>query len=440
MRTEPPVATFLAILVAAALLLWPAFWNGYPLVFSDSGTYLTQAIEHYAGWDRPIFYSLFLLPLHMKVTTWPAIAAQALVVAHLLHLLRRSLLPAASVWWLVPLAAMLAVFSPLPWLTSQLMPDVFTGVVVLTLALLIAPAARLSVGERISLVALATLAIAVHQSHVLLAAALLIVLLPMRRSRLSVLWGMTPLVLAGLALVSVNLLAFGRASVSPFGNVFVLTRVIYDGPGLDVLRRDCPAAGWRLCPFIGRMPGLADDFLWRADGPVVQAGGAKLVSRDADAIIRAALLAEPGTELLAFTENSARQLVRFGSGDGLHSWPETVAPRIARHFPQFENAAFNNSRQSAGALKVPGWLQTLHTAAGLAGIAGCCALLLAAPRRHPAATYAAIVLIALVVNAVVTGGLSGPHDRYQSRVMWLPPLVAILGAASLRRVTVPAFG
>jgi hypothetical protein len=440
MLSERRHATIFALLFAAVLLLWPAFWNGYPLVFSDTGTYLTQAVEHYAGWDRPVFYSLFLLPLHMTVTTWPVIAVQALVLAHLLHLLRRSLLPGRSVWWLVPIAATLTVCSPLPWLSSQLMPDLFTGVVVLTVAMLALPGDRFSIAERIWLVVLAGFSIAVHQSHVLLAAVLLLVLLPWRRCRLSVAWCMAPLILAVIALTSVNLLAFGRASVSPFGNVFLLARVIYDGPGLDILRRDCPAAGWRLCPFIGSMPALSDDFLWRSDGPVAQAGGAKLVSRDANAIISAALVAEPGTELRAVVKNSARQLVRFATGDGLQSWPNTVAPGIDRHFPRFENVAFNKSRQSANELRLPDWLQALHTAAGLVGIAGCCALLLAAPRRHSATIYAASVLVALLANAVITGGLSGPHDRYQSRIMWLPPLVAVLGASSLRRSAVPAFG
>jgi len=48
-------------------------FNGYPLVFSDTGTYLSQAVHHYLGWDRPVFYSLFLLPLHLTLTTWPVI-------------------------------------------------------------------------------------------------------------------------------------------------------------------------------------------------------------------------------------------------------------------------------------------------------------------------------------------------------------------------------
>ena len=40
--------------------------------------------------------------------------------------------------------------------------------------------------------------------------------------------------------------------------------------------------------------------------------------------------------------------------------------------------------------------------------------------------------LALLVNAAVTGGLSMPHDRYQSRIMWLPPLVLLLSLPRLR--------
>ena len=446
MRTEGRTATVVAIALAATSLLWPALWNGYPLVYSDTGTYLSQAIEHYLGWDRPIFYSLFLLPLHLTLTTWPAIAVQALLVAHVLHLVRRALLPDASVWWLLPLAGAMTVTTSLPWFTSQLMPDVFTGVLVLVLALQIFATERLSHRERIWLMALAAFMIAAHQSHVLLASLLLVVLLPLRGlAGATALRSVAPLALAMVALISVNLFAFGRASLSPYGNVFLLTRVIYDGPGADVLRRDCPASGWRLCAFIDRLPATADDFLWRNDGPVVQAGGAKLVSREADAIIAAALQAEPGRELQALARNVAQQLALFATGDGLQPWSGTVTPWIEREFPGFEAAAYAAARQNSGRLDVPVWLQALHVTAALAGVAGCVALLLTAPRitnksdhgQPPVVGFAAAILLALLANAAITGCLSGPHDRYQSRVMWLPPLVAVLGIASLRTVTNP---
>jgi hypothetical protein len=438
-RTEGRSDTFVAIALAATLLLWPALWNGYPLVFSDTGTYLAQAIEHYVGWDRPVFYSLFLLPLHMTLTTWPAIVVQALLIAHVLHLVRRTLLPQASVWWLVPLAGAMSVASSLPWIASQLAPDVFTGVLVLVLALLIFVPDRLALGERIWLVAFAAFMIATHLSHVLLAFLLLVVLLPFRPGGTTVVRSIAPLALAVIALVSVNLLAFGRASLAPFGNMFLLTRVIYDGPGMDALRRDCPSSGWRLCAFIDRMPTIEDDFLWREDGPVAQVGGAKLVSSEANAIIGAALRAEPSSELLAFAHNSMRQLARFATGDGLQPWPATVTPVIQRDFPQIEMSTYATSRQTVGGLTVPGWMQTLHIVTALAGVAGCCAMLLTS-RHHPSSGFAAAALLALLANAAITGGLSGPHDRYQSRIMWLPPLVAVIGVASLRRpVLAPAF-
>jgi drug/metabolite transporter superfamily protein YnfA len=430
MWTDRRTGTVVAIMLSAALLLWPAFWNGYPLVFADTGTYLSQAIERYAGWDRPIFYSLFLLPLHLTLTTWPVIAVQALLVAHVLHLVRRTLLPEASAFWLLPLSAVMALLTSLPWFTAPIMPDVFTGLLVLVLVLLVRCPDDLSGLETVWLSALAAVMIAAHQSHVPLALVLLAALLPLS-GRMTP-WGVAPLALAVIALVSVNLLAFGRPSLSPFGNVFLLTRVIYDGPGADVLRRDCPAAGWRLCAFVDRLPPIADDFLWRKDGPVVSAGGAKLVSQEADAIIAAALRPEPGRELLAFARNTARQLAMFATGDGLQAWPETVTPVIARDFPQRETNAYLGARQSGGGLPIPAALQTLHVATALAGIGGCILLLCVGRRGKPSA-FAAAVLLALLANAAITGGLSGPHDRYQSRIMWLPST-----KASARRACLPA--
>ena len=100
------------VALAALLMLWPALLNGYPLVFADTGTYLSQAIDRSLGWDRPVFYSFFLLPLHMQLTTWPVIVAQALLTAWLLHLLRRCVLPSTSAWWLVPVVAFCASLSP----------------------------------------------------------------------------------------------------------------------------------------------------------------------------------------------------------------------------------------------------------------------------------------------------------------------------------------
>jgi hypothetical protein len=410
-------------------------------VFADTGTYLSQSIERHLGWDRPVFYSLFALPLHMAWTTWPVIAAQALLAAHTLHLVRRALVPDISTWWLLFGTGLLSLATSLPWFASQLMPDIFTGLLPLVIALLVLVPERMSRRERIWLVLFAAFMTAAHQSHVSLAAGVLLVLLPPRRrlgatslARFGVLTALSPLVLAMVAMVAVNAVAFGRLSPSPFGNVFFLARVIYDGPGADALRRECPQAGWRLCRFIDQLPSNSDDFLWRRDGPVARAGGAKQVSGEADAIIAAALRAAPSAEARAFLRNCLSQLVRFASGDGLEAWPDTVTPVIERDFPALERSAYAAARQTRGGIAVPEWMQPLHLACTIAGVLICTATLpIALRRRDVAGGFMIAVLLALLGNAAITGGLSGPHDRYQSRVMWLPPALALLASAGLLR-------
>ncbi|HEY6434508.1 MAG TPA: hypothetical protein VIZ17_21235 [Acetobacteraceae bacterium] len=429
-----------SVALAALLLLWPAMVNGYPLVFSDTGTYLSQAIHHYLGWDRPIFYSLFLLPLHMRLTTWPVVCVQALLAAHMLHLVRRTLRPEWPAWSVVPLAGLLAFASPLPFVAAELMPDLFTSLLVLCLALLIFVPDRLSGRERLWLLGLAVFTMTAHLSSLPLALALLGLLTPLRRSlgacvplgRRGVVRLVAAPILAATAMIAVNVAGYRATSVAPFGNIFVLARVLYDGPGLRVLARDCPRAGWRLCEYVGMFPPTADDFLWRADSPLYQAGGAKLISNEADAIIAAAVRAEPVRELDAVLENGARQLALFSTGDGLQPWPVSVTPWIERDFPAFERAEYEQARQTEGRKILPDWMPAVHAAVGVTGLIVCLALLPGAlRRRQPVAGFVLAMLLALLGNALITGGLSGPHDRYQSRLMWLPALIGVLALPPL---------
>ena len=409
--------------LAAATLLWPAVWNGYPIVFADTGTYLSQAIHHYIGWDRPPFYSLAILPLHLTWSLWPVVIAQAALATWVLSLLWRAFAGGRSDWCFAGMVCLLAVATPLPWLVSTVMPDLLTPLLVLVMGLL--AWARLSRRQVWTLGALAAFMIAAQQSSVLLAGSLLT--LGLGRSRALVL----PLLVATAALITVNVAAFGRLSLSPFGNVFLLARVIYDGPGRAVLQRDCPTQAWRLCPWRDRLPADSDDFLWRPDSPVILAGGHKVVSTDADAIIRAALRDQPVSELRAVARNGWAQLARFASGDGLQAWPAQVDPWMDR---DFHSGAYHAARQQQGTLAVPDWLAVGHQAAAVLGIISAAVILLT--RRRSGDIRARFLLLALLVlplGALITGGLSTPHDRYQSRIVWLPACVSLFVAAGARR-------
>jgi hypothetical protein len=436
-------SSWLVPLPCVLLLIWPALWNGYPIVFADTGTYLSQAMHRYLGWDRPPFYSLLIYPLHFGLTTWPVIVTQACVTVLVLDVTRHAC--GVSRWWLLALTVFLAVGTWLPWIVSELMPDLFTPLLVLLLTVVVFARCRFTAWRRAVMTAAAAFMIATQQSSIPLAAALLIVFIPLRwiAGRLQTgpivphdhaSW-LAPLLAPGMAiaaLVAMNAVGFGRLSISPYGNVFLLARVIYDGPGMTVLRRDCPLRHWLLCPYLDDFPQTADEFLWARSSPILLAGGHKAVSADADAIIHAALRDEP-THLIAATwDNTIEQLTRFASGDGLEPWNIEVNPWIDNYFPIRERAAFHAARQQMGTLSVAPPLAATHFVVALAGIAAALVLLpIAWRRRHVSAWFLAVALLTVPISAAITGGLSSPHDRYQSRIIWLPACVAFLAIPAL---------
>ncbi|MBN9507955.1 MAG: hypothetical protein J0I21_02435 [Alphaproteobacteria bacterium] len=433
-----------AIAAAALLLLWPAAINHYPLVFADTGTYVSQAVERYLGWDRPVFYSFFLLLLHWQLTLWPAIVVQALLAAHTLYLALRAFASNRRLWVVPAVAGVLSATTALPWVAAQITPDLATALLPLVLALLVIVPERLGAGERWWLAAFATGLIVVHLSNVILAPLLLVGLLPLRRilgatARLGaagLLRAGGPWLLALLALSTVNLIGHGRFVPAPYGNIFYLARSIYDGPARMVLERDCAAAGWHVCAVLrAPLPANADDLLWDFDGPLWRDEGTPAaLSAEAGQIIRRAIAEDPREIVGAALANMVMQLRQFTAGDGLSAWPHTVTPVIRRDFPPAEAARYEAALQTLDRLHIPRWLEHVHFAVFVAGLAALLITLTFCLRnRDPLAGLCVAALICLLGNAAITGALSGPHDRYQARVVWLAPFAALAAVAALGR-------
>ena len=62
----------------------------------------------------------------------------------------------------------------------------------------------------------------------------------------------------------------------------------------------------------------------------------------------------------------------------------------------------------------------------------------AARRAWDQASLPAMVLLGLIGNAIICGTFSNHHDRYQSRIVWLPSLVLLLAVTRDRRALQPA--
>ena len=416
----------LAVVGGAVLLIWPALLNGYPILFSDTGGLLDMGLAGDMGWDKPWVYGPFLALTSLGLSLWGSAVAQGLLLSHMLWLAQGLVSPQRPGRHLA-LSAVLAAGTAAPWFAALLMPDVFTPLVVLCLFVLAYGPGRVGRGALVWAGVVGTVAIGSHLSHLILAAGLIAAAgllrwhLPWRPA--------LPLAAALAFLLGSNLVGNGVLAVSPYGSVFALARLVGDGPGRAYVDEACPAAGWRICAWRGRLPADSDEFLWHPNGPVWADGfGPIRYAPEAAKLVPAIIAAHPGAVLQAAVANTLRQLglVRVGDALGAQHLDVALLPRLELYFPAREAAAYRASLQAAdGLAAMAAPFAPLHLAALLAGVAG--NLWVAATRRGPVQGLAVLVLAGLLANAAATGALSGPHDRYQARIAWLvvlPPLLA----------------
>jgi hypothetical protein len=442
--TRMSVQWLAAIVLGAVILCWPAYLNGFPLIYADTANYIGQVKLRSMGWNAPPFYSAFLSTTDLLSTTlWTPILAQGLIASSLLAItldqfgFRRP-------WSLLAACLGLSVFTSLPWVTSQLIADFFTGVAVLSLALL--AFADLSRWQRVYLLLLATFAVAAHQSHIPLAFGLLLAACAIRgwqngrQAALQVFCRIAPAPLLAAALVfSVNLFGLGRPAISPFGNVVLVARMVGDGTALSYLHAACPRAQYRVCAHLDELEPGGTIMLWDRPALWDALGGHKAWVAEADRIVRGTIAYDPGAVIAAAIDNSIQQFAAMQTGETLRPWLRADGPRplIARFYPG-ELAAFDHSRQQTGRLEQdikP--LEALHVAVAWLGVAGLLTCAWLYRRDRLVLGLCLMVLLAAVGNAFITGALSEVQNRYTARLAWVLPLVSCLVLA--RQVRAGAF-
>jgi len=432
------------LLLASVMLSWVALFNRAPLVFADTISYATSAFQREVPGLFSIFYSIFILPLHQGATFWPVVFVQGAILAHLVYLTARTVArDRIGKFEMLLIIAALAGFSSLPWISGEILPDIFTPVVLLGLFLLAFADAELSRAELVYVGALTAFAIATHLSHVPIAAGLILLcvglrVLFLRRLTHIGLWTARltlPLILAIVALIAVNVLSSHKFVLARNSNVFLLAKWIDEGPALSYLKASCPGAGYALCEHLGELEGKSHDELkWAGNSPFHKVGTFDELEPEARKIVLGTLYSRPHEVLGHALLNAGLQLTRFKAGDGLTSeFARWVGEHVGKFYGAEVGRPFIESKQALGELPIPEF-RHLHLI-GLAVGAGLCCWLWMQPNvlTPKLRLLYAFVFTGVVWNAVVTGALSAPYDRYLARVIWLVCFVGLLGLFSLAR-------
>ena len=477
----------LAQALAAITLSLPAWWNGQPFFYPDTPTYLRGAemgVARLASpgrippWVAPatdtapaaeataapargltavndkvvlagrsVYYGALLYASHLAGSLWWAVAAQALAVAWVLHLL------AVRLWGLgtpayLGLVALLAATTPLAVYTGLLMPDVFAGLAVLAVAMLAVHWRGLARADRWLLAGLLLFALASHASHVALALALLLWALVLRW----VLAGWQGLSLPAIGVVAACIAAalgaewgFAQAvtravGAPPLRLPHLTARLVDMGPGTDYLRTHCRLAGgtngpppYAACAFTANYPTAWTDFLFSTDPKrgafaLADAAGKRRLADEQVALALDVLRHDPAGVLGGMALDVPRQLAGFR----VDMWG--YGPReLAMYAGRIPEALFTGMKASRGNGTTA--FNDAFTVLAYASMLAALGLALHWARRRrqgaPACVpqrmeqVAMLAIGGFVANALVCATLASPMDRFQARLAWLPPLLAL---------------
>jgi hypothetical protein len=417
-------------LLAGGILLAPAIWNRFPLIQYDTGGYLARWFEGYLVPSRPGAYGLLLAaaaPAHF----WPVLIVQVAATLWILRLLAGELGAGDRPILLPAMVAILSVTTALPWLTSILLTDIFAGLAVLALYLLVF-GQSVSRPERWGLALLIAFAAATHSATLALVGGL-------ATCAIALAWwdgGRMPFARAGQAAAAAflgvamtlgaNAAVSGQFSFTPGGYAILFGRMLQDGIVSRYLHDHCPERVLKLCPYRAELPLDADTFLW-GGGVFNRLGRFTGLGDEMRTVVLGSLADYPVLQAKSAFVATMSQLGKVATGEGMiESMPHTYG--IMERYTPAVVPDMRAARQQHGELGFEA-INRLHVPIGLLSAVLLPVLIVARRKRTelaPVRLLAAVILLALLGNAVICGALANPHNRYGSRLIWLAPLTLLL--------------
>jgi hypothetical protein len=427
--------TCLFVVLGTIALMLAAFINGYPIVYSDTSTYLASGFELKTPFDRPITYGLFIKLTSLNgVSLWLVIFAQTLLLSFLLFKLLKEIFNGDKFYLLVGLIStiLLALFTSISWTTCQLIPDIFTAILILsTIIILISKAKRI---ELFLFYFLFLLSVSMHMSHPSLIIVILILILILCK------FNFLPLkntlttnriyILIVLAFVSIGIMG---SAFSKSKHVFFMGALVEHGIVKQYLDETCHTKNYKLCAYKDSLPEKAWQFIWSESSPFYKIGGWKETKQEFNEIIINTLTSPKYISL--HIQESAKatfdQLLKFkiGDGNGVFLKGTLLHERISKYVPS-EAPQYERSLQNQSKLNLIDSINIMEEWVIIISLAGVIFLFV---RRmdfnKKFLSLITIILVTIIINAWICGTCCNAIDRLGSKVIWLITFLVLIGFA-----------
>jgi hypothetical protein len=421
-----------AAIAIPILLVAPAIWNVYPLLQWDTGGYLARWYEGYLVPSRSTVFGLYL---HFGEDSafWVNLGIQALATFWILQLTLR-VMGMAEPRRLLAIGIALVLTTALPWLASTLLTDIFTGLSVLALFVMVLHGDSISPIEKGALFAFVAFSASTHSATLALLLGLCglgLVAWPLLRGQISgagLLQGWLSLVAGAGMLLSANFALSGELAWTPGGYGVAFGRMLQDGIVGQYLREHCPRVKFKLCPYRNELPATADRFLW-GSSMFNTLGRFKGMNDEMKTIVQGSLAEYPAWHAQAALVATARQLTMAATGEGTNGWIPHTYGIIERYIPsQLKPMRAANQQRWQLDFTAVNYLHVPVALASMLGLAAIFALRLWRRRRDDLTWLTATVSFAVLGNAFICAVISGPHDRYGARLAWVATFVVLIAA------------
>jgi hypothetical protein len=417
-------------ITTALMLVGPALWNGYPLLQWDTGGYLARWYEGYLVPSRSTVFGLYL---HFGESSnfWFDLGIQALATLWILQLTLRVFGIVGPVR-LSGLTLALVLTTALPWLASTLLTDIFAGLSVLSLFLLVLQGHKISGLEKFSLFSFTAFASATHSATLAVLLGLCCagwIARPFLRGRIAgngLVRGSLTVIAGAAMLLSANFALSGELAWTPGGYGVAFGRMLQDGIVTRYLNDHCPQAKLKLCPYRDQLPATADEFLW-GKSVFNSLGRFKGMNDEMGFIVLHSLAEYPLWQMEAAIAATGRQLISVGTGEGTNGWIPHTYGIIERYMPaQLKPMRAAHQQHWEINFAAMNWIHIPVALTSMLLVFAIFAIAIWRRRFDDLALLAATASFAVLGNAFVCGVLSGPHDRYGARMIWVATFTVLI--------------
>jgi len=436
--------------VSSFIILFPVFYNGYPLFYSDSALYIlvsnlfgalidVESLPYLSGMG----YAWFIRIVTWRTTLYLVVFAQALILNILIYHSVKVLVPENKVFkFHLPIITILSLFSSMGWTASQLMPDIFTSILVLAIFLFYSSNKK-SKGMYIFLLLMVITSILSHLSNitisVLLVASISVLFLFMKSDKrelmvfikkslvIVVLIASSLLILTGL-----NHKYYNYNGLSPTGNIFFVARLMDTGFMPEFLNEKCIEKSYEMCRFKDSLPDSYEEFLWNSNSVFNKTGGWNISAHEEYGQIIHDVLTSPkylGKFLYNCGLHSLQQLLTFNIGDGLttvYNKESAQYQTALRYFDKRElREDYLNSKQTQGILNFDK-INLINYVLLVVSVLIILWTFLRSKFDRNMILFTVILISGVIINAIATASLASVFNRFQSRVIWFIPLLACI--------------